>query len=253
MPNPQYQEPGMKKWMLISLLCVMSLSASAAQITLVSDAWCPYNCAPDSELPGFMVEAAVLILGAAGHDVKYVLVNDWDQALADARAGKYSGVIGAGEEDREGFFFPGENMGFSRNAIYVRKGDAWKFDGPASLEGKKAVALTGYTYDDAIDEWIAAHATYVDTLPEAVEALLSEKVDLLFENEYVMSLFSLLNNIQESIEPAGMLLTDRVYVAFSAAIPESEEYARILTEGVKAMKADGSWKTLLEKYGVTDQ
>ena len=242
----------MKKWIIVSLLSVISLSSPAAQITLVADTWCPYNCEPDSELPGFMVEAATLILGAAGHEVKYSLIDDWDKAVVDTRAGQFTGVIGASLSDAEDFIYPDESMGVSRNRIYVRKGDPWKFDGVASLEGKKVVALTGYTYDDEVDGWLADHATYVDTLEQAVEMLLSEKADVFFENEYVMSLFSLLNHIQESIEPAGNLESDSVYVAFSPAVPESKEYAKILTEGLKAMKADGSWKALLEKYGLEE-
>ncbi len=241
----------MKKWFVLSLLLVLSLSASAAQITLVSDSWCPYTCEPGSELPGFMVEAATLILGAAGHEVKYSLL-DWDQAILDVREGKFIGIIGADASEAEDFIFPEEGMGISQNSMYVRKGDAWRFSGVASLEGKKIVALNGYAYGEEVDDWIAAHATYVDTLEQAVEVLLSGKADVLFENEYVMGLFALQNNIQESIETAGQLESDNVYVAFSPAIPESKEYAKILTEGLKAMKADGSWKALLEKYGVEE-
>ena len=242
----------MKKWIMFSLLSVMSLSAYAAQITLVADTWCPYNCEPDSELPGFMIEAATLILGAAGHEVKYTLLNDWEQAVADVIAGKYVGIVGADPTDDQGFIFPEEDMGVSQNRIYVRKGDPWRYSGPASLEGTKVVVLNGYTYGDDVDEWLSAHALYVDTLEQAVEALLSSKADILFENEYVMSMFTLLNSIQDSFEVAGMMESGPVFVAFSAAIPESKEYADLLTKGLKAMKADGSWKALLEKYGVEE-
>ena len=242
----------MKKWAVVGLLLVLSLSAGAAQITLVADSWCPYNCEPDSELPGFMVEAATLIFGAAGHEVKYVLTDDWDQAVKDSRAGKYNGIVGASPTDAEDYLFPEESMGVSRNLMYVRKGDAWRYDGATSLEGKKAVALSGYTYSDDVDDWLTANALYVDTLEQAVEALLSEKADVLFENEYVMSLFALQNNIQESVEPAGHLESDTVNVAFSPAFPESKEYADLLSKGLKTMKADGSWKALLGKYGLEE-
>ena len=117
----------MKKWTVVGLLLVLSLSAGAAQITLVADTWCPYNCEPDSELPGFMVEAATMILGAAGHEVKYLLISDWDQALVDTREGKYNGVVGASPSDAIDFVYPAESMGVSQNLIYVRKGDAWKY------------------------------------------------------------------------------------------------------------------------------
>ena len=242
----------MKKWIVLSVLLVMSLSASAAQITLVADTWCPYNCEPNSELPGFQVEAATMILGAAGHEVTYLQIDDWDQALVDTREGKYSGVVGASQSDARDFIYPTESMGISRNLIYVRKGDAWKFDGAASLEGKKAVALNGYTYGEEVDGWLTANALYVDTLEQAVEALLSGKADVLFENEYVMSLFTLQNNIQESLDVAGKLESDDVYVGFSPAFPESKTYADLLTQGIKTMKADGSWKALLGKYGLEE-
>lgn len=242
----------MKKWIVLSVLLVMSLSAGATQITLVADTWCPYNCEPNSELPGFMVEAATMILGAAGHEVKYALINDWDQAIVDAREGKYNGIVGASISDGRDFLYPDESMGVSRNLLYVRKGDGWKYTGTASLEGKKAVALSGYTYGDEVDGWLKDNALFMDTLEQAVEALLSGQADVLFENEYVMSLFALQNNIQESIEEAGHLESDNVYVAFSPAFPESKEYVKILTEGLKTMKADGSWKALLDKYGLEE-
>ncbi len=242
----------MKMWTVLSLLLIMGLSAGAAQITLVADTWCPYNCEPNSELPGFMVEAATMILGAAGHEVKYLLSDDWEQAVADVEAGKFNGCIGADPTDNQNLLFPDEDMGVSQNRIYVRKGDPWRYTGPASLEGTKVVVLTGYTYGDDVDAWLSANALYVDTLEQAVEALLGEKADILFENEYVMSMFTMMNNIPDSLEVAGMMESGPVYIAFSNVIPESKEYADLLSKGLKTMKADGSWKALLSKYGLEE-
>ena len=222
------------------------------QIVLVADEWCPYNCEPGDAMPGVLVEAATTILGAAGLEVKYELTDDWDAALEATREGKFDGVVGAAHEDAPDFIFPDEEMAVSKNAIYVRKGDAWRYAGVDSLEGKTAVGITSYSYGEEVDEWMEEKALYVDSLEQAVEALLGGKADVLFENEYVMSLFALQNHLGEAIESAGELESDIVYVAFSPAIAESKGYAEILAKGLKEMKADGSWKALLQKYGLDE-
>jgi polar amino acid transport system substrate-binding protein len=228
----------------------MAASAACAQITLVADNWCPYNCEPDDELPGVLVEAAKAILGAAGHEVVYQLADDWDVAIEEARAGKFGGIVGAAPEDAPDFLFPQEEVALSVNRLYVRKGDPWRYDGAASLEGKKVVGLTSYSYGDEVDPFMEEHGIWVDTLEEAFEALLGGTADVLLENEYVMSLFAMQNSVLDAVESAGLLDRDFVFVAFSPAIPESQKYADLMTEGMKAMKADGSWNALLDKYGL---
>ena len=97
------------------------------------------------------------------------------------------------------------------------------------------------------------HGTYMESLEAATEALLGGQADVLVENEYVMSLFTMKNYITDSIHVAGAIAgseSDNVYVAFSPVLPESKTYADLLTAGMKNMKSDGSWKTLLEKYGL---
>ena len=197
-----------------------------------------------------MVEAATAIFAAAGHEVNYVLLDDWDAALAAAREGKYSGLIGVGKTEGPDFIFPASDMATSQSSLYVRKDDPWRYAGLESLKDKKVVGINGYAYQDDLDAWLKENGLLVDSLEAATEALLSGKADALVENEYVMSLFAFQNNIVGSVEAAGSLEADSVYVAFSPALPESKEYAEILNKGLQQMKSDGSWKALLEKYGI---
>lgn len=43
-----------------------------------------------------------------------------------------------------------------------------------------------------------------------------------------------------------------MYIAFSPAISQSKEYARILSEGVDTLRKSGELKTILKKYGLDD-
>ena len=239
-----------KKQLCLFLCMVLGACAAFGQITLVADSWCPYNCEPGDAMPGILVEAAVAILGAAGHQVDYQLTDDWDAAIEEARAGKFGGIIGAAKEDAPDFLFPEEEMALSVNLLYVRKGDAWRYDGLDSLQGKKVMGLTSYSYGEEIDEWMKENGLFVDTLEQAVEALLGGQADVVLENEYVMSLFALQLHVLDAIEEGGKLEEDYVYVAFSPAFPESKAYADLMTQGMREMKKDGSWKALLEKYGL---
>ncbi|BBO67821.1 hypothetical protein DSCA_17510 [Desulfosarcina alkanivorans] len=243
----------MKKIIILATaVLLIAMNAQCETITIVADEFCPYNCEPSSSEPGYMIEAAVEILGAAGHQVNYSLL-DWDQAVEEAGAGKYNAVVGAAKEDAPGFIFPEEPMGGASNAFYTRKDDNWTYSGEASLKGKKIVGITSYTYDDKVDALIASNGMYVDSLEQALEALLSGKADILPENQYVMSMFTMKNFISDAIRKAGDVDggESMVYVAFSPANPKSKEYADTLTRGLKKMKTDGTWGKLIEKYGLS--
>ena len=80
-----------KKWfygIIFLLTMVLIKSAFGDQIVLVADEWCPYNCSPDSEKKGYMIDLASQILGEAGHTVKYRAIN-WSRSISKAREGKY--------------------------------------------------------------------------------------------------------------------------------------------------------------------
>ncbi len=241
-----------KRIMLAWSLALVASVAYADTVSIVADEWCPYNCEPDDALPGFMIEAAQAVLGAAGYEVQYITVDDWDEAVEEARAGKYDAIVGASVDDAPDFVFPEEYMGLAQNHFYVRKGDAWRYTDMDSLKGRRLAALSGYAYSEELDEWLPEHGFIFTSLDEAMDALFNDQVDAVVEAEYVMMLFAMQSFILDDIESAGVLNEepDELYVAFSLANPNAQVYADLLTSGIRAMKADGSWNRLLSKYGI---
>lgn len=86
----------MKKTILILWLAISLSSISAADtIILVADKWCPYNCTPETERPGFLVEIARRAFELAGHKLEYRLM-PWKRAVTEAKRGNVNGIIGFG-------------------------------------------------------------------------------------------------------------------------------------------------------------
>lgn len=61
--------------MIVALTALHDHSVAYADvITLVADEWCPYNCTPDTDHPGFMIEIAQYAFEHAGHTIVYTTI-----------------------------------------------------------------------------------------------------------------------------------------------------------------------------------
>ena len=239
------------RWILAAaLLLTLTAPLSAQTLSFVSDDWCPYNCEPDGDAPGFAIEASMKIFGEAGMTVDYRLM-DWDQSIEETRQGLHNAIIGAAKGEAPDFVFPEESIANASSCFFVRKDDSWTYQGPDSLKERKIAAIEAYDYNsDEIAENTYGNVVRFESLEACVEALLGGQADTFIEDEYVFQLFEFKNHIAGEIHKAGCLDADPVYVAFSPADPKSAEYAALFSKGLAAMKASGDWKALLQKYGI---
>ncbi|MDN3718985.1 transporter substrate-binding domain-containing protein [Roseibium salinum] len=130
-------------------------------MTFAADSWCPVNCAPGSERPGYMVEIVEAILEPKGYDVRYVNVN-WSRALLYARSGRFDAVLGALKGDAPDFVFPAEPQGETEIGIFVPKSSSWQYTSEASLKDKRIGLIRDYAYGEELERHIRlqAHPTY---------------------------------------------------------------------------------------------
>ena len=247
---------------LVFLLFFLYLPALAGGdvITLRADEWCPYNCDPHSDAPGFIVEMAQVIFKKAGHSVDYDIM-PWARAIQDTRKGKFNGIIGAGKEDAPDFIFPETEQAQMVNVFYVRKNDSWKYDGVGSLEGKVLGVIKDYTYIDDIDTYISEHeknskkvqvASGESALDSNVKKLLAGRIDILIEDSNVMGLYIKKNLKENQLQTAGNLPPDMLFIAFSPANPKSPSYAEIISKGIVELRQSGELNMILDKYGLKD-
>ena len=246
--------------LLASTLAMFFIStASADIIVLKADEWCPYNCKPGSDKEGFMIEIAKEILGGAGHEVKYEL-SPWDKAIASVREGNGDGVVGADNTaDAPGFIFPKEATAINSTCFYSKKGKDWKFKNMDSLKGVKVGVIEGYAYYDEVDEFVESSPKNLVKVSgkEAGKDLASRLVrgilDVVIENEFVAP--GVFGKEMANIEVSGCGGVSGLFVAFSphdSKKAKSEEYAKLMTEGMQKLRKEGKLQKILDKYGIKD-
>lgn len=253
----------LKRVAFAALIAGTALAAPVAQadtITLRADEWCPYNCAEGSDKPGYGVEIAKEILAKAGHTLDYKNMA-WARALEECRKGGVVAVIGAARKDAPDFVFPNEPMAVVDNTFVVKKGNAWRYAGSASLEKVKLGAVQGYSYDGDVGSYVEANAkdkARIDmnggdnALEQNLKKLVAGRIDATVDAKPVLAYKLAQLGLADKVEMAGSVDLSQTFVAFSPANPKSKEYAQLIDKGLAEMRASGRLKQILDRYGVTD-
>ncbi|MFH0754619.1 MAG: transporter substrate-binding domain-containing protein, partial [Candidatus Omnitrophota bacterium] len=223
----------------------------ADEITIVSDQYPPYNDQPGSRAPGYAVEIVQRVFEKAGHQVVYKIV-PWARAIMETRQGIYSAIIAALPSDAPDFVFPGNEIGMAQYCFYTRKGDSWRYAGIPSLAGKKIGVVNAYSYTAELDAFFLDNPQAVGVggggaVEKNVKKLLSSRIDMFIENATVVSFMDCQGHFMQKIDQAGCDTREigKLFIAFGPNNPKSQEYARILSEGIDALRSSGELKELL--------
>jgi len=248
---------------LLCFFVVCLASAQAAQgavVALCADAWCPYNCAPGSSRPGYVVEIAQEVFVPAGYRVTYEEVN-WARCVDDAGAGRFSGIIGAIPSDAPGFTFPASPVGMSGDAYGVRKGDPFVFTGEKSLSGRVLGVIRSYSFSGPIGDYIAAHGndgSRVEwvagdgALTKNLEKLVAGRVDVVLDDRNVMLDAIDQLGLKDRVTVTAGMNVSPIYIAFSPHAEDPAKLARILDAGMARLRASGRLAAILARYHITD-
>ncbi|MBE02473.1 transporter substrate-binding domain-containing protein [Marinobacter lutaoensis] len=230
-----------------------------ARIVLAADPWCPHNCVAGATPEGYMIDIARAVFGAAGMTVDYQNIS-WARSLQLAQYGKVDGVVGAFVGDAPAFVFPEEPAGYSRIDLFTRPDSLWRYAGTDSLADRVLVVLNGYSYSAELDTYIRDHQdengrvwvlSGPSPLDRAIRLVLEGRADVLPEDRDVMR-WTLANELPGlELRVAGGLAEAPIYIAFSPANPRSREYARLLSDGIRELRASGRLARILDGYGVT--
>jgi len=235
------------------------LPVLADTITIRADIWCPYNCEPGSDAPGYMIEIAQKIFGNFNHTVDYQAM-PWARALKQTREGKYVAVVGAYVEDAPDFLFA-DYLGTSTMVFYGQKDSLWKFDGIQSLKSVNLGVVRDYAYTPELDKYIAENnkkknvqmASGEDALEVNIKKLQKKRIDVFIANEKVFG-YHIKQTAwsMDDFKNCGVLSTDKVHMAFSPNNPNSKSYVEAVNNGLKMLRTSGELKKILDKYNVQD-
>ncbi|NQY47504.1 MAG: transporter substrate-binding domain-containing protein [Colwellia sp.] len=242
-----------------------NLNRSKVILTIAADHWCPFNCLPNSDYPGYMVEIAQQVFAEHNIKISYQII-PWSRALQLCRTGRISAVVGGYKSDAPDFIYPKNEQGLIGFSFFTLDKSYWRYQQIDSLNNQLLAVADGYAYTDSLDRYIAINqgdAKRIYTafgnkpLTENIALLEQGLIDVLIETDavfwYVSKQLNQQEEQQENFILAGVLSPAKpAYIAFSPAIAESKEYASILSEGIEQLRASGELSLILAKYGLVD-
>lgn len=228
----------------------------ARPLTFAADEWCPVNCEPETEKPGYMVEIVQAILEPEGYEVRYVTIN-WARALLFTRSGEFDAVLGALRGDAPDFVFPAEPQGEMQVGLFTRKTSDWRYTSPDSLKDKRVGLIRGYAYGDELEALIADKArpsfTGGDTpLQLNMLQLQAERIDMVVEDVNIFRHTARELGLQDAFRLAGSFSREDIYAAFSPNAADAVHLARLLSEGMAGLRASGALQAIMTRYGLED-
>jgi polar amino acid transport system substrate-binding protein len=255
----------MKKSVVCIVGCLLSIGASAYAETLTFSSlpFCPYHCADTEtgkleEQPGYIYEIVQAVFEAQGHTVK-IAIRPFLRAIKETREGKFTGILGTTKEHIPDFVFPDQEQGGGQACMYVKAGNPWRYEGVPSLSEVRLGVMIGAHFAE-FQEYVEQHqgtdAVQLvggeNATEKNVKKLLAGRVDVIHEGADTLAYFLKQQGWEDRIQQAGCIRTFRLYTAFSPALPQSREYARILSEGMEALRESGQLQAILDKYGLKD-
>lgn len=252
----------MKIYMIRTLLLALAsiTLAHAEQITIRADLWYPHNGDPKSPAPGYMIEIANELFKAQGVDVNYETM-PWERALTMTRNGEVDCVVGAATGDAPDFVFPKEALGRDQPIAFVKKGNAWKYSGVASLANVKVGVIEGYSYVADVDEYIEKNkgsaniqsVTGDTPLEQNIRKLAAGRIDVVIESRPVFLATAGKLGMSDTFAEAGAVgEANNLFIACSPKRDSSKRFAQILSDGIPMLRANGKLKAILAKYGLQD-
>ncbi len=252
------------------LFCFPMTSVHADVITLRADTWCPYNCNPNSDRPGYFIEVAKAVFEPAGHKVDYQTM-PWKRVIQKVEAGNFTGAVGTNSLETPRLIYHEEELGEVRHVFYIKKNKSWRYTGVESLKKVRLGVILDYVYDNStVNPYIESHkdnpslvqiVSGDDALEKNIHKMNLNRIDVVLEAatvfEYVTHQLGIpLSNYTE----AGAIYAPKsnnkklipIYIGFSPKNPKSKAYAALLDDGIRRLRASGELAKILARYHLKD-
>ena len=224
-----------------------AIQTNGKLVVALEGAWQPWSYHDESDtLVGYDVEVSRAIAEKLGVEPEYV-ESDWDSLFAGLDAGRFDIVCNGVEvtEERAKTYDFTTPYGYIHTALAVRKDneDIKSFE---DLKGKTTANSLASTYMELAESY-GATVQGIDTLEETIQLLTAGRIDATLNAD--VSFYDYLN-----VHPdADFKLVAQTEDASHVAIPvrkgdDSASLLEAINTAIEELRADGTLKTLGEKY-----
>ena len=223
-----------------------NIQSSGKLIVALEGAWQPWSYHDESDtLVGYDVEVSRAIAEKLGVEPEYV-ESDWDSLFAGLDAGRYDIVCNGVEvtDERAKTYDFTTPYGYIHTALAVRKDneDIKSFE---DLKGKTTANSLASTYMELAESY-GATVQGIDTLEETIQLLTAGRIDATLNAD--VSFYDYLNVHPDADFKLVAQTEDASHVAIPVLKSEDTAYLDALNTAIEALRADGTLKTLSEKY-----
>ena len=223
-----------------------SIQKSGKLVVALEGAWQPWSYHDSSDtLVGYDVEVSRAIAEKLGVEPEYV-ESDWDSLFAGLDAGRYDMVCNGVEvtEERAKTYAFTTPYGYIHTALAVRK-DNEEIHSFEDLKGKTTANSLASTYMELAESY-GATVQGIDTLEETIQLLTAGRIDATLNAD--VSFYDYLNVHPEADFKLVAQTAEASHVAIPVLKSKDTAYLDALNTAIEELRADGTLKTLSEKY-----
>lgn len=246
--------------MILFCMIISGQIGQAKTLTFSSEGWCPYACDPaKNNGDGYLIDIVKAVFEKKDFVVNYEIM-PYKRAIKLTRSGKINAIVGIYKEDAPDLVFPSVSQGLSHKHFFVKSSNQWRYSGVSSLYELSSIGtMLGYDYAEAT-AFYKNHKERVsvmsgaDMLKLTLKQLRQERIQTFADDISVVK-----HMMKKMLIPPNLIITagvlgkpNKVYIAFSPNIDESQYYAEDLSQGLKQLRESGQLAEILKKYDMKD-
>ncbi|WP_163834565.1 transporter substrate-binding domain-containing protein [Spartinivicinus ruber] len=225
------------------------------KITGAGDPWPPF-LSPDLPGKGVALEIVTTAFARKGYELDMNFV-PWARAIDGVKKASdsvkgYDVLVGTWwTEERTKFLNYSDPYLENQIKFIKRKGDEFEFNGFKSLDDKKVGIIRGYGYGDEFLNATNFSRPETSDLIKNLKKLVAKRIDLTLEDEIVARALIAEKEpkIIEQVEfTKNALSIQKLHVTSGLKNPKNEAIIKAFNEGLKEIKADGTFDKILQKH-----
>jgi polar amino acid transport system substrate-binding protein len=237
--------------LFVTIVSASAISEESQKITVVVDeAYSPYMYKSSEGAKGLYPDLVRAVLTRAGVSVE-IKALPWARAVLMGEKGE-AGVGGIYKNLKRLETFDYSDSLFDEHmVVYVRKGNAFSFNGLDDLKGKQVGVNRGWSYGEAFDKAKADGIFKANDAADNVanfKKLIFGRIDCFVADELSALMIIRNHDLANQVERlANPLAVTPAYVVFAKETGRKnliDKFNVVLTE----MKQDGSYQKLVEKF-----